>query len=103
MKTMKFFAVSPVIIALLLFGLSVGVAQSADRANGQVLHEKKCTSCHGVSQYTRPNRIVHTFGDLHARVEFCDSAANANFSPSDIDDVVAFLNARFYKFKELAE
>ncbi len=107
MKTMKLFALFPAtfpaIAALLLLGLQAGAAQSADITKGQALHEKKCTSCHDTSQYTRPNRIVHSFGDLHARVEFCDSAANAGFSLDDIDDVVAYLNAHFYQFKEPAE
>lgn len=86
--------------------LSVGLAsilststQAADVAQGKTLHAAKCTGCHDTGQYTRPNRIIHNVEDLHARVKFCDGAANANFSASDIDDVVAYLNADFYKFK----
>jgi cytochrome c2 len=71
-----------------------------DVAHGKSLADKKCMSCHDNRQYTRPNRIVHTFEDLHARVEFCDTASNANFSFDDIDDVVEYLNVTFYKFKK---
>jgi len=89
--------------ALLLFGLGATTAPAADLANGEALHQRKCTGCHDHRQYTRPNRIVHTFEDLHARVKFCDGAANAGFSADDIDDVVAYLNARYYKFIAPAE
>ncbi len=69
-------------------------------ANGKKLHDAKCTGCHDTRQYTRKNRIIHTYEDLHARVEFCDSASNAGFSFDDLDDVVTYLNTEFYKFKK---
>lgn len=73
---------------------------AADEAKGKKLHDAKCFGCHDTRQYTRKNRIVHTYDDLHGRVEFCDAASNAGFSFNDIDDVVAYLNAEFYKFKK---
>ena len=73
---------------------------AADAAKGKALHDAKCHGCHDTRQYTRKNRIVHTFDDLHARVQFCDAASNAGFSLDDIDDVVAYLNKEFYKFKQ---
>lgn len=73
---------------------------AADADKGKALHEAKCGGCHDTRQYTRKNRIVHTFDDLQGRVEFCDAASNAGFSPDDIDNVVAYLNRDFYKFKQ---
>ena len=92
-------------ITLLIFFATVsGIAPSpvlaADSANGKKLHDAKCTSCHDTRQYTRKNRIIHTYEDLHARVEFCDGASDAGFSFDDIDDVVNYLNDEFYKFKK---
>ena len=72
----------------------------AGAANGKKLHDAKCTGCHDTRQYTRKNRIIHTYEDLHARVEFCDAASNAGFSFDDLDDVVTYLNTEFYKFKK---
>lgn len=69
-------------------------------ANGKKLHDAKCTGCHDTRQYTRKNRIIHTYEDLHARVEFCDGASKAGFSSDDLDDVVTYLNTEFYKFKK---
>jgi len=74
--------------------------RAPDIAHGKKLVDKKCMSCHDNRQYTRPNRIIHTFEDLRGRVEFCDTASNANFSFDDLDDVVEYLNVNFYKFKK---
>ncbi len=82
---------------LLLTGLSAG---AADTAKGKALVGERCTGCHDDRIYTRPNRIVHSLRDLHGRVKFCDSAANAGFSDGDIDDVVSFLNHTYYKFPD---
>lgn len=91
------------IFSALILGMT-GIISSpvlaADAAKGKALHDAKCHGCHDTRQYTRKNRIIHTFDDLHARVEFCDAASNAGFSLDDIDDVVAYLNKEFYKFKQ---
>lgn len=73
---------------------------AGDAAKGKALHEAKCQGCHDTRQYTRKNRIIHTYEDLHSRVQFCDAASNAGFSLDDIDNVVAYLNKEFYKFKQ---
>ncbi len=74
--------------------------RAPDATHGKILHNKNCMGCHDNHQYTRPNRIIHTFEDLSARVKFCDAAANANFSSDDLTDVVEYLNADFYKFRK---
>lgn len=88
--------------ALILGGASImsSATLAADAAKGKTLHDAKCQGCHDTRQYTRKNRIIHTFEDLHSRVEFCDAASNAGFTLDDIDDVVAYLNKEFYKFKQ---
>jgi mono/diheme cytochrome c family protein len=102
---------SLVILLLSIFSVLMSPAQAADTpntaanvangaANGKKLHKAKCFGCHDTRQYTRKNRIVHTYEDLHARVEFCDTASNAGFSFDELDDVVAYLNTEFYKFKQ---
>jgi cytochrome c2 len=86
-------------ITLLSLALLSTATLAADIKKGKALHDAKCFGCHDTHQYTRPNRIIHTLGDLENRVKFCDTASNAGFTPADIDDVVAYLNAKFYKFK----
>ena len=85
------------IIGLSVITLSQG-AFAADAAHGKKLYDAKCHGCHDTKIHTRPNRIIHTFDDLLGRVKFCDNASAANFSDSDINDVVEYLNQNFYKF-----
>jgi cytochrome c2 len=87
-------------VTLLLSVLLALPLYAGDAENGKKLHDAKCTGCHDTRQYTRPNRIVHTYEDLRGRVEFCDSAAGANFTGEQLEDVVTYLNTAFYKFKE---
>ncbi len=89
-------------LIMMAFSLSPAFAakHTPDAAHGKSLHKQKCMSCHDNGQYTRSNRIIHSFEDLRARVKFCDSAANAGFSNNDLDDVVEYLNNDFYKFKK---
>lgn len=91
-------------LAALVFMLMLNPVLAANRTpdvdHGKALVAKKCMGCHDNRQYTRPNRIVHTYEDLRGRVEFCDSASNANFSFDDLDDVVEYLNVTYYKFKK---
>jgi len=83
-----------------LLMLSALNAAASDTAKGKALVAERCTGCHDDRVYTRPNRIVHSLRDLHGRVKFCDSAANAGFSEQDIDDVVGYLNHTYYKFPD---
>jgi len=93
-----------IFLAGLLMAITLSPAGAVERtpdvAHGKALVDKKCMGCHDNRQYTRPNRIIHTYEDLRGRVEFCDSASNANFSFDDLDDVVEYLNVNFYKFKK---
>jgi len=86
----------------LVFGLTALVATSsgfaANAEHGKKLYSERCHGCHDTKIHTRPNRIIHTFDDLVGRVKFCDNAASANFSETDIMDVVEYLNNDYYKF-----
>jgi len=86
-----------VILGLALFSVSVN-GLAADVGHGKKLYDAKCHGCHDTKIHTRPNRIIHTFDDLVGRVKFCDNASAANFSETDIMDVVEYLNKDFYKF-----
>lgn len=74
--------------------------QAADIEKGKVAHEAKCMACHDNSIYTRANSIIHSYSSLQNRVKFCDVAAQANLSEVQIDNIIAYLNESFYKFKQ---
>ena len=95
-------SLSVFVLFMAMFSLTPVLAteRTPDVAHGKELVSKKCMGCHDNHQYTRPNSIIHTYYDLHARVEFCDTASKANFTADDINDVVEYLNTAFYKFKK---
>lgn len=97
------YIISPLVAGITLLAvlfIFASPAMAADPVKGKTLHDQKCFGCHDTRQYTRKNRIIHTFEDLEGRVEFCDAASKAGFTPEDIEDVVAYLNKEFYKFKQ---
>jgi hypothetical protein len=84
-------------LALIMTALS-SLPASASEAVGKQLHDTHCQQCHDNTIYTRKNSIIHGFSELQARVEFCESANNKNWSEKQINEVVKYLNNTFYKF-----
>ena len=86
----------PVIaIGLLAFG---SVAQAADIENGDDLHFENCTGCHDSSLYTSAERKVLDLAQLGKQVRFCKDAVGATWFDDEVDDVIEYLNATYYKF-----
>ena len=83
--------------------LSVGIIGTAvvnadDVEKGKKLYEANCLGCHDTRIHTRPNRIIHTYGDLANRVKFCDAQVKAGFDADQLKAVTNYLNSEFYKF-----
>jgi cytochrome c5 len=66
---------------------------------GKALHDAKCISCHDAQIYTRPDHKITSFNELQAQVKQCDANLTDHMSDTDIQQVVQYLNASFYKFK----
>lgn len=91
-------------LALLLLAPA---AQAADAKRGEELHNNQCISCHaarfgnnGSDIYTRTNRRVTSLAGLKKQVTRCRDNLKVVWFDEDVDDVAAFLNKRYYKFKE---
>jgi mono/diheme cytochrome c family protein len=65
---------------------------------GKALHDRQCVACHDSRVYTRPNRSVKTIEGLMGRVRLCNQQLNANLGRDQLNDIVSYLNATFYKF-----
>ncbi|RJQ47801.1 MAG: cytochrome c [Gammaproteobacteria bacterium] len=76
-----------------------GLTQAADAKRGEALYQANCTRCHDTSVHTRPNSIIHSLDALKKRVRFCETNARLKWSDEQIEDVTAWLNQTFYKFK----
>jgi mono/diheme cytochrome c family protein len=70
-----------------------------DSAEGQRLHAAHCVRCHDSSVYTRKDRGVRSLDALERQVQTCTHLANADFSPAQRQDLVKFLNDRYYHFR----
>lgn len=99
---------SPFIRAALFVMLLVpGYAGAADVSRGQQLHDEHCIRCHasikggdGTRIYTREDRRIHSLEALRTQVNRCKNSLNVGWPQRHVDDVVAYLNASFYKFEE---
>lgn len=90
-------------LALLLL---IPAAQAADVKKGEQLINNHCISCHAASFgnngsdiYTRPDRRVTSLAGLKKQVIRCRDNLKLTWFDEDVEDVVAFLNTRYYKFK----
>src|SRR3990172_6757868 len=105
MKRHRFYSSIILFSGLLMATLST--AQAADPARGKELYAANCTACHTklmngdpTAIHTRPKSIIHSYESLQKRVRFCESMTGAQWGDNEINDVVAYLNQDFYKFKE---
>jgi cytochrome c2 len=78
--------------------LGIGVAQAADIENGNDLHFTDCTGCHDSSVYTRADRKVGDLPRLGQQVRFCKDTVGVTWFDDEVEDVIAYLNATYYKF-----
>jgi hypothetical protein len=90
------------IVALLLLGIMLPAhAESllfGDAARGEKLHVSQCQGCHDASLYTRPDRHIRTVEGLMRQVNLCNQNLKRGLSKAQLDDLVKFLNERYYKF-----
>ena len=90
-----------ILIAVISLGLSSTAFAYEDPvlAHGEKLHDDKCTNCHSSSVYTREDRRVKTLAALENQVSNCmKGPAKADWTVSETNSVIEYLNTRFYKF-----
>lgn len=97
---------------LFLLCLAAGAVQADPFAGGSAENGQKlfarydCNSCHqgkvggdGNAIFTRANRTVRSAGDLIAQMERCSGAIGKQLSTREKQDLAAYLNQAFYRFK----
>lgn len=72
-------------------------AGAGDPVKGASLHDD-CLGCHGTELYVPPRAKVRTLAALKTETEKWNDRMNPKFTKQEIDDLVAYLNANFYKF-----
>ena len=85
----------------LLFAIFMAAPAPASAANsehGKSLYEQHCTQCHNTRVFTRPDHRIRSLEALKKQVERCERNASVHWPQSEVDDVVAYLDASFCKF-----
>jgi hypothetical protein len=84
----------------MLLTLSAYAAElPGDSADGKRLHNANCLGCHHPGIYTRKDRLIHSLAALKERLGDCSHMANKEFSASETQNVIKYLNDQFYQFR----
>lgn len=83
--------------AVLAAGMTAALA-AGDPVRGEQLHQD-CLGCHGTELYVPPKAKVKTLSALKKETERWNDRMNPKFTVQEIEDLVAWLNREFYKFK----
>lgn len=77
---------------------------AANPTHGKDLHDANCQSCHASLMggdpdkiYTRSDRRVTTLSGLKNQVTRCKTTVGVAWPDDQVQDVVEYLNTRFYK------
>lgn len=65
---------------------------------GEEIH-KVCLPCHNTTLYVSPQRKIKSLSELREEVARWGDYYNPALSEQDINDVTAYLNAKFYNFE----
>ncbi len=88
-------------ICTLAMGATQAYAKESDAQaiqHGKEIVQKDCTRCHGDEVYTRSDRRVKSLAALSKQVQRCKENVGAQLFDEDVNDVVKYLNSKYYKF-----
>jgi len=62
-------------------------------------NDANCMGCHDTGIYTRKDRLVQSLDALKKRLGDCSHMANKEFSASETQNIIKYLNYQFYQFR----
>jgi hypothetical protein len=83
---------------MLLMPSAYAASLPGDSANGKRLYDVNCVECHDSSVFTRKDRLVRSLDALNKQVANCTHMAKKEFSASEAQDLLKYLNDQFYHF-----
>ena len=86
-----------------LFAIAAAAAQAQAPpavARGELLYTTHCQACHTTQVHWREKRLATDWAGLAAQVERWQANARLGWSAEDVDAVVQYLNARYYRFPD---
>ncbi len=97
MKHNKPFILVPLALGL---GSPVENAHSADPDRGKLLYENHCLECHESQVHIRERRDVSSIADVVFQINRWQQELRLNWELEEMNDVLRYLDAEFYRFKE---
>ena len=85
-------------LLILLMPSAYAASLPGDSAEGKRLLDANCMECHQTDIYTRKDRNVQSLDGLKAQVANCTHMARKEFSASETDNLIKYLNDQFYHF-----
>jgi mono/diheme cytochrome c family protein len=70
-----------------------------DSADGKRLYDANCMGCHDTGIHTRKDRIVQSLDALKKRLGDCSHMARKEFSATETQNIIKYLNDQFYQFR----
>ena len=70
-----------------------------DNAEGKRLYDANCMGCHDTGIHTRKDRIVQSLDALKKRLGDCSHMAGKEFSATETQNIIKYLNDQFYQFR----
>jgi len=94
------------ILALLSTSAFAAPFDKGDAKAGKAIHDKQCTVCHAArfngdpnKIYTRADHHIKSASGLAQQITACNANLGNNLFPEDEQNLGAYLNSAFYKFK----
>ena len=75
-------------------------AKPADLDRGKLLYENHCLECHESQVHIREHRHSSSIGDVVFQIDRWQSELKLNWRIDEMNDVLRYLDDRFYRFKE---
>jgi hypothetical protein len=85
-------------LLILLMPSAYAATLPGDSAEGKRLFDAHCTQCHQTDIFTREDRKVQSLDALKDQLIGCSHAAKVEFSTSEMQDLLKYLNDQFYHF-----
>ena len=72
---------------------------AGDSAEGKRLHDANCMGCHDTGIYTRKDQLVQSLDALKKQLGSCSHMAKKEFSATETQNIIKYLNGQFYQFR----
>ena len=86
-------------LLIMLMPSAYAASLPGDSADGKRLHDANCMGCHDTSVFRRKDRLVQSLDALKKQLASCTHMAKKEFSASETQDLLKYLNDQFYHFR----